>query len=351
MNRTYLLSIFRSEVFFQVVVHVLVFLFYAIDRRHNTITGAQVAFYLHYAAAAALISYVLLPRLAYRGRAWAFSGALLAVLAAVIFVEEAIMEAIFYPKRAEDFGGLFYTLGGVLPVIVVLVGSKLGWDAFRKQREVEQLRATAQESELQFLKSQINPHFLFNNLNNLYAYAVEASPRTPQLILELAGLLRYMLYECQAARVPLEREVAQLSNYVQLSELQVESRGSVQFREELAYQGYEIAPLLLIVFVENAFKHSMATQSEDITIDISLDWEREGVLRFTCVNSYRRHEEEPQLDYGIGLTNVRKRLALLYPEAHRLTITDSERSYQVELLLHLDRATSPVAATPQLAAI
>ena len=148
----------------------------------------------------------------------------------------------------------------------MLSGFKFGWDALGKQQEVDELKIAVKESELQFLKTQINPHFLFNNLNNLYSYAIEQSPETPEIILELSGLLRYMLYECKEDFVPLTKEVDQLENFISLSEMQVEERGSVKFSTQNILANFKIAPLILIVFIENAFKHSTASQVDNLSL-------------------------------------------------------------------------------------
>lgn len=107
------------------------------------------------------------------------------------------------------------------------------------------------ESRMQFLKSQINPHFLFNNLNNLYAYALENSPKTPKIILELSALLRYMLYDCQADYVPLAKEIKCLNDFINLQELQIENRGTIEFNISGKAENQLVAPLILIVFIEN----------------------------------------------------------------------------------------------------
>ena len=266
---------------------------------------------------------------------------LVLILLAVILAEEFVLEQIYFPdSRAKRFPGVFITLSSVLPVIVVLAGFKFGWDALRSRREVEQLRSAVRDGELQFLQSQINPHFLFNNLNNLYAYAVERSPRVPEIILELAGVLRYMLYECRERYVPLGREVEHLEQFTRIYEMQIEERGAVHFTVGTLPSGYRIAPLILAVFVENAFKHSTASQSDQIVVDISLRVDERGTLHFICHNSYHAASNTDHLTRGIGLENVRKRLDLVYPNAHRLSVQNDPAAgrYRVDLTLQLTRA-------------
>ncbi|WP_299126158.1 histidine kinase [uncultured Winogradskyella sp.] len=327
-----------KELLFQIVLNIVVFVFFAFDKRLPGIESHQVFFYLNFAVAGIFINYFLLPRYLYKNKYWQFTIYTLIVVALVITIEEAFLEQIFYPEtRAKRFLGIFYNLLSTLPTITILVGCKFAWDALNSQREVLELKNSVKESELQYLKSQINPHFLFNNINNLYAYAVENSPKTPELILELSSVLRYMLYECKAQFVPLKKEIEHLKNYINLSKLQIEGRGSVDIDIENVPEDYQIAPIILSVFIENAFKHSASSQTEDISINVKLNIDKNGKLIFLCSNTYHAQSNIDNLDSGIGLENVRKRLALIYPNSHKLDITTKNNLYQVELTIGLSK--------------
>jgi LytS/YehU family sensor histidine kinase len=318
---------------------VLVFLFYSFDRHQPNIELHQVIFFLNYAGAACLINYVLLPRFLYQNKQLEFFGYTALVILGVIMIEELVLEKIYFPDtRGKNFPGIFLTLLGILPVITILSGFKFAWDALRKQREVEELKGAMAESELQFLASQINPHFLFNNLNNLYAYAIEDSPRTPEIILELSSVLRYMLYECKSTYVPLSKEIAHLEHFTKLNQLQIEERGTVNFHTHNLQGGFQIAPLILIVFIENAFKHSQSSQSDHIEIEIGIEVSEQGQLDFFCENTFQKQANTEHLPHGIGLQNVQKRLKLLYPHAHQLDIRETEDQYSVHLSLQLTSA-------------
>lgn len=331
------LSIFSKELIFQIVLHILVFIFYAIDKRHRNIEFYQFMFFLNYAFVALVINYYLLPRFFYKKRYLYFSFGLIVMFATAIFMEEMVLENIYFPDtRGKRFLGVFYSLIDVIPVIVILSGFKFGWDALRKQREVEELKNAVKESELQFLKSQVNPHFLFNNLNNLYAYAIENSPKTPEIILELSSVLRYMLYECQAKFVALSKEIEQMKHFVSLNELQIEERGKVNIQTKNITSNYQIAPLIVIVFIENAFKHSTASLTENIIIDVSIELLDDGLLIFNCKNNHHLESNTDNLSKGIGLDNVRKRLELLYPNAYKLTIKNENDWYEVYLEIKLE---------------
>lgn len=329
-----------SEAIFQLLLLVMVFVFYMFGRGANrgqfSCQISEVCFFLNYAVAAFVINYWLLPAYLYTKKYIAFAVGVTLVLAVVIFIEEGVIEQIFYPDtRGTSFPGVFFNLASALPTISILSGFKFAWDALANQRELEKLRSAVRESELQFLRSQINPHFLFNNLNNVYSYALEQSPKTPQIILELSGLLRYMLYECTEEYVPLNNELEQLENFVNLSQLQLENRGEVVYENRVNTSGLRIAPLLLSVFVENAFKHSLSSLSEDVRIDIRLELE-ENKLKFVCENNYSDQSNTESLTHGIGLENVKKRLDILYPNRHQLKLDVTEGHYRVELELELE---------------
>lgn len=321
-----------KELLFQVILTLVVFLFYAIDRKNPQIELYEVAFFLSLISAAFVINYILLPLFLYKKKYGFFLFYLALIILATVLMEELVLEKIYFPDtRGSKFSSIFYTSIGILPVVTILVGFKFGWDLIEKQQQVEHLEFAVKESELQFLNSQINPHFLFNNLNNLYAHAIEESPKTPDIILNLSATLRYMLYDCKASWVPLRKEVEHLENFIDISKLQIEDRSKITFEYAGILNSYQIAPLILIVFVENAFKHSTASQVDNINIDISLQINDTNYLEFYCVNSFQEQSNTNNLSKGIGLENVRKRLQLLYPNTHQLEITQEEASYNVYL--------------------
>lgn len=329
-------SVLRNEVILQLVLHVVVFLLYAFNRREQQIDFEFIVFFIPYSIAGLFINYKLLPSLFYKKKYWQFILSFLGVVLLVIANEELVVEKIFYPDtRGQSFTGIFYGFIELLPPIMILTAFKFAWDALRRQNKVEALEKAVKESELQFLKSQINPHFLFNNLNNLYAYALENSPKTPKIILELSGVLRYMLYECKEEYVPLQKEISQLENFTKLNELQIEERGQVSFVKENISGQQMIAPLILMVFIENAFKHSQSSLADNIKIDIKVSLDENSSLRFICKNNFQKQTNVDQLSKGIGLQNVRKRLDFLYPDAYKLNITETDELYQVDLMINL----------------
>jgi len=334
-------SFFNSttkEALFQVLLHIVLFLFFSFDKNEPQIHPYKVFAFLNYSVGALIINYVLLPRFFYKKNYITFFLFVIIIVAGIIIIEEFVLEKIYYPDtRGTRFPGLIYSLLDVMPVITILAGFKFAWDASKKQLEVEELQSSVKESELQFLKSQINPHFLFNNLNNLYSYAIEKSPKTPSIILELSSVLRYMLYDCKENFVAVPKEIEHLKNFTKLNELQIEERGKVTFKTKNIQSNYRIAPLILTVFIENAFKHSTASQSKDIYIDIDIKVTDNGMLEFECKNSFLSLGNTNNLSKGIGLQNVKKRLQILYPDAHELIIKESDELYTVILKMQLKK--------------
>lgn len=328
----------RKELFFQATLIVVVFLFYSFDRDDPLIELTKFAFFSSYVVASMLINYALLDRFLYRKKYLWFFIWMTVILISVIAVEELVWEKLFYPDtRGKNFSNVIYTMLDVLPPIMILSGFKLAWDAISRQKELDEVKLRAKESELQHLKSQINPHFLFNNMNNLYALAIEESPKTPTVILALSDFLRYTLYDCNAEYVSINKEIEHLRNFIDLNQLQMEGRGKVRFEHNLLGAGYRIAPLLLLVFIENAFKHSTSSQTRDIEIYIDLEVKEDGRLHFVCKNSFQAESNIVSLSKGIGLANVRKRLNLLYSGDHDLSISRNDNEFKVDLKIKLTR--------------
>ncbi|OOQ61398.1 sensor histidine kinase [Mucilaginibacter pedocola] len=198
----------------------------------------------------------------------------------------------------------------------------------RIQRDLENQRLTA---ELSFLKSQINPHFLFNSLNSIYSLAYQKSDTTPEAILKLSEIMRYMLYECNDNKVDLEKELQYLQNYIDLQKIRFGNKAFINFEVNGEVTHQHIAPLLLISFIENAFKHGVANDpTSPIVLKVNLS---ESHLYFFIQN--KKHTHNRDASGGIGLMNVKRRLDLLYPSKYNLEIRDENDTYTVQLSLVL----------------
>lgn len=204
-------------------------------------------------------------------------------------------------------------------------------DWFFNEREKSDLEKQSLSAELAFLKSQINPHFLFNSLNNIYSLAYQKSDAAPNAILKLSEIMRYMLYESNDNRVNLEKEITYLESYIELQKLRFKEDAYVVLEVEGQIKDQTIVPLILISFVENAFKHGLATDPQNpIHINIAVF---EDKLLFT-LNNIKNKQNKDQTG-GIGMVNVKRRLDLTYPNQYKLSIDDREDRYFCELYLNL----------------
>lgn len=295
-------------------------------------------FALNYFLVILLINYQLLTRFFYRKRYAIFILLSVLAMAIAVLIEEFVLEQIFFPgsNRAKNFAGFLPNMLEIGPTIIFFVGFKLAWDNLKKQSALEQVEKEKTESQLQFLKSQLNPHFLFNNLNNLYSYAQENSPKTPEIIMQLSAIMRYMLYESRENLVPLEKELKYLGDFIKLQELQMEDRGKVEYTITGDVHAKRIAPMILIAFVENSFKHSLSSQADDIWIKIKVVIKGQA-LWFECTNTFAEtgNSSGEYLSKGIGLQNVQKRLELQYPGKYQLETRIEDNVYLVNLRIDL----------------
>ncbi|WP_127125457.1 sensor histidine kinase [Pseudoflavitalea rhizosphaerae] len=195
--------------------------------------------------------------------------------------------------------------------------------------------AAQSQSELQLLQSQLSPHFLFNTLNNIYGISLTRHDKVPPLLLKLSDLLRYSVYDAKEQFVPLKHELDYINNYIEFEKIRVGEKLLlyVEIEPNINPQ-IKIAPLLLIVFIENAFKHAKNTTSQEIQISMQLKTWKDTIL-FAVWNSNSNQQGSPMLNShsGFGLESVRKRLALLYPGEYDLNIEDKDNSYSVMLQL------------------
>ena len=225
----------------------------------------------------------------------------------------------------------------VLITLLVIASStsiRLAGEWFRNDRLKQEIENEKLTSELNFLKSQVNPHFFFNTLNNIYSLAYRKSDKAPLAIARLSQLMRYLLSSSGKAKVRLQEEIEYIDSYIDLMRLRFTDGFRVRFGKEGKIEDHLIEPMLLIPFVENAFKYSPAGLTQ-AGIDIRLSVHG-YTLTFTVENAYQPDQPvEPSTSTGIGQVNVEKRLALLYPGQHELNITKAFDTYRVALKIQL----------------
>jgi len=243
----------------------------------------------------------------------------------------------YHATQVNFFLGLLAGLRGAITIGGIAAAIKLMKYWYVKEQRNLQLQKENISSQLQLLKAQVHPHFLFNTLNNIYSAAQVSSPPAAKMIAGLSELLRYMLYECNQPLVPLGRELQMLEEYILLEQSRYGNALEVHMQLPPTGMGLVIAPLLLLPFVENCFKHGTSTMLEQPWISLSVSVENDW-LKMKLLNG--KMEENSSSSTGIGLANVKKRLELLYPQKHELVINNEEEVYIVNLKLLLEKSTS-----------
>lgn len=248
-----------------------------------------------------------------------------------MFVFIPIQEAMHFENVSVRAGwpGSYLCMTTATGTVVVIAIFKQ-W--IIKQREWLKSQKEKITAEIQLLKAQVHPHFLFNTLNNIYSFSLEGSPKTPGLILKLSSLLSYMLYDCKADEVLLEKETGIMKDYTDLEKERYGNKIEISWSVEGDIKDKYIAPLLMLPFLENAFKHGTSEQLEKpwLNVDIGV---RQNILKCKIANS--KNEFVPLSQNGIGVNNAKKRLDFLYPDKHELKMSDEGNFFVVSLLIDL----------------
>lgn len=293
---------------------------------------------LAYAVMVYLNLLVLIPRYLQKGKYVQYGAFLVVSLVLTVPLHAAadrLAHDINYPEveyPATYFQTLLSSSINMLVMLALTTALKFSRKWFKDQQEKKELEREKLQAELKYLKAQINPHFLFNTLNNLYSLTLKKSDDAPEMVLRLSEIMRYMLHDSNERLVPLTSEVGYLRNYIGLQEIRQLDRTDIRFTINQEPNGQLIAPLLLIPFVENSFKHGTSGLERGwIHIDLKIEGNR---IHFRIDNSKPKLPQDT-VSHGIGLTNVRSRLELLYPDKHTLTIKDAEDHYLTELKLEL----------------
>ncbi len=243
-------------------------------------------------------------------------------------IGKPLSEAFTFQSNATYFlGNFFVTFSSSIYKIIN--------DWIENQNEKVDLQRQNLRSELKYLKTQINPHFFFNTLNSLYALTLKKSDQAPEIVLKLSEMMRYMLYESNERMIELSKEINYVENYLELEKLRHGSNVQINFRTVGQANGHTIAPLLFIPFLENTFKHGIDHEINKGFVDIQLDI-TEKLISLSVKNSKPQKILNPAHDKkvgGIGLTNVRRRLNILYPHKYKLDIDDSETEFRIFLQL------------------
>lgn len=290
--------------------------------------------------------YYLMPRYLLQKRYAEFFFYLLLVMTAVAALMQYVLlpfliHPLFCPSTCTENNLTLYrliknvvNLNYVVAITAVIALLK-NW--YRHQQAAQLLTQDKLEAELKFLKAQIHPHFLFNTLNSLYSLTLKKSDNAPEVVLKLSGLMDYMLYDATAAKVPLEKELDYIKNYIDLERIRYGNRVDVQFTESGDISGKSIAPMMLLPFVENAFKHGVTTETENawIRIDVKMLEQQLVLLVENCKCGEKASGNNRDMASGIGLRNLQRRLELLYEGRYSLETEDEADSYAARLELDL----------------
>jgi two-component system LytT family sensor kinase len=284
--------------------------------------------------------YFLLPKFLLPGKynaffAWFLTASFIAGIAQR-YVALSIHYPLYYPEYMHD--RFFYIpkiikmFVAIYPVTFTAVAIKLlkYWYANKQAQQI--LIHEKLEAELKFLKTQIHPHFLFNTLNNLYALTLKKSDKAPEMVLKLSELINYMLYECKSDEVQLNKEIKFIRNYTDIEKMRYGDKLDVDLRVTGDANDRKIAPLILLPFVENAFKHGASENLLQSWVKVSVDSHADHIV--IKVENSKAGDSIQNGSEGIGIQNVKRRLTLLYPERHELKIINGEETFLVVLSIN-----------------
>ncbi|HMF70045.1 MAG TPA: histidine kinase [Flavitalea sp.] len=320
-------------------------LFYASLKSH-LITSVGVLYFLEDVAVRNILIagvcyiniYILFERYFNKGRYLVYGLLLLglfAIYAGLQHLQDDWLRA--YVQSDSGRKNIFYNAYYNISICIFYAGFTLSLELSKKWYQQQLLLHRVQteklNTELQFLKAQINPHFLFNSINTIYFQIDRSNTEARESLQKFSELLRYQLYECNEDLIPVEKEISYLESYVDMQRLRKNSQHSILFKTDDSVKGFSIAPLLLIPFVENAFKHLSNHNNISNTVEVNMSREN-GSFLFNVRNSV--DENSPNRNEpGIGLKNVKRRLDLLYNDKYQLNINKSPSSFSVELQIQL----------------
>ncbi|MEJ5960812.1 sensor histidine kinase [Pedobacter immunditicola] len=238
------------------------------------------------------------------------------------------------PMRNSDLmESLSFNFFSTLWYLALMLALKLSLDWYEQQLTIQRITVEKLNAEVNFLRAQVNPHFLFNILNNLYALTLKKSELAPDVVLKLSDMMEYMLYDSTDEKVLLEKEVTYLHNYIELERLRFNGEAAIKLNIKTGLNGHEIAPFLLLPLIENAFKHGLSKQPGHSWLNVDIGLERSTLT--VIIENTKPSAVIGMYKGGIGLSNLRKRLQLLYPDRHHLELEDRKNTFLAKLVIEL----------------
>ncbi len=283
----------------------------------------------------------VLPRFLNKGKIPQLIGGIAVAIACFILIrfllEEVTYDYFFHIHNYFGYTAFSYSMDNVYfgsSAVVLSIAVYSSFDSLRIAQENKSLREAKTQAELAFLKTQINPHFLYNTLNYIYSMAYPVSDQLADAVIKLSQMMRYMLTESASidGTVDLQKEVDYIENYISIYRLRFAEGFYVDFKAEGNIAGKRVAPLLLIPFVENAFKHGVVNDpARPIRINLKITGER---LDFSVSNKINRSQKDATT--GVGLVNIRRRLELIYPNKSELLVADNGQTYKATVIIGLE---------------
>ena len=301
-----------------------------------------------YITATYLVMYYIIPKFLLQKRYKAFFVSSFYLIMGAVFIELIFIYYFVVFQNPLFFGSapvekisvtsldIYLRLIGLLGIIFFASSVKLLKHWYKIQRVNQMLAKEKLEAELNFLRSQVHPHFLFNTLNNLYALTLKKSEKSPDVVLKLSEMLDYMLYQCNEDKISLDKEIKLIENYISLEQLRFSNNLDLIFKVNGKTGDMSIAPVILFPLVENCFKHGISNDTKRGWIKIELSVIKQE-LTFSVSNSKPQQtiKKQDEVGKGIGLKNVKKRLELIYPDKHTLDISDKGNYFECNLKLEL----------------
>ena len=289
------------------------------------------------------VFYFIIPLYLDRDKVWKLVGLTLLAFVVASLLYRIVTAFIFFPLFEPEHDipflflpGFYLTAFDLFITVAAATTIKMIRVHYKSLEFEQQLLREKLQSELNFLRAQTNPHFLFNTLNNLYVLARKKSDRTADAIMMLSKIMRFVLYECRSPRIPVADESRIIQDYIELEKLRYNNRLSVQYEESIEQAGGSIAPLLLLPFVENSFKHGANSTTGDAHISVRLHL-KNNILNFEVKNTAEETERPPNPE-GIGLKNVKRQLDLIYPDRYEMTAGRENGFFTAKLRVKLEEA-------------
>lgn len=338
-----------QHLLFWLISYLFFVLFFGRANRDYPTTVAFASMLFPWAIATSyFLNYYLIPRFLFSGKHFRFILFLIYTFIITLWLETLISLFVFmfitdlkFYKLDPSTFDVVFLLVGLYFVILAFIAIEQVKRAFAMKKENTWLmnrqyktELKLRESELKLLRAQIHPHFLFNTLNNLYGLTLEKSDLAPELVLKLSDLMDYMLYKCNRPKVNLQDELEHLKNYIEIERIRYGEKLAVKFEIKGQTEKQEIAPMLLLAFFENAFKHGTSKSLAKPFVDIQLSIDGPKLHLNIRNSSHSTSAKEEDYTHGIGLKNVQKRLELIYPK-HGLHIENGDDTFEIDLSLDL----------------